>query len=124
MRRRRFLRIASVVVSIVLSASSVGPNLLPRLVLPVMAAGSLATDKVVSAHQTSNSTSVTSPAFSTSQAGELLVAFVASDGPSTTGAQTFSTVTGGGLTWRLRQRANPQNGTSELWQAVAPSVLT
>src|SRR5262249_17927237 len=41
----------------------------------------------------------TTPAFSTSAAGELIVAFVASDGPST-GGQT-STISGGGLTWTL-----------------------
>ena len=60
------------------------------------AAGGLALDKVVSAHQTTGATTVTSPAFSTVQAGELLVAFVTADGPAS--AQSFSSVTGGGLT--------------------------
>ncbi|HSX00856.1 MAG TPA: Ig-like domain-containing protein, partial [Candidatus Saccharimonas sp.] len=86
------------------------------------AAGGLVIDKLVSAHATTKATSVTSPAFTTSQGGELLVAFLATDGPGT--AQTFSSVTGGGLTWRLRQRTNAQRGTAEIWQAVAPSVVT
>ncbi|HZC73480.1 MAG TPA: Ig-like domain-containing protein [Jatrophihabitans sp.] len=86
------------------------------------AAGGLQLDKLVSGHATTKSTSVTSPAFTTSQAGELLVAFLESDGPGS--AQTFSAVTGGGLTWRLRQRANTQRGTAEIWQATATGVLT
>ena len=86
------------------------------------AATGLAIDKLVSAHATTKATSVTSPAFTTSQGGELLVAFLASDGPGS--AQTFSAVTGGGLTWRLRQRTNTQRGTAEIWQAAASGVVT
>ena len=33
-------------------------------------------------------------------------------------------VSGGGLTWTLRSRANAQPGTAEIWQAVAPTPLT
>ena len=56
--------------------------------------------------------------------GELLLAFITSDGPSTGGTQSFSNVTGGGVTWRLRRRANTQAGTAEIWAANAPTVLT
>jgi hypothetical protein len=87
----------------------------------VFAAG-LGVDKLVSAHA-SGGTSVTTAAFSTAQSGELLVAFLAADGPSV-GAQTFSSVTTTGLTWRLRQRANVRSGTAEIWTAVANNVLT
>ena len=59
----------------------------------------------------------------TAQAGELIVAFIMSDG-SATANQTFSSVTGGGLSWRLRQRSNAQSGTSEIWQAVAPTAVS
>src|SRR4051812_36935951 len=90
---------------------------------PTVAAGVLGIDKLVSSHATSPSTSVTSPTFTTSQAGELLVAFVAADGPNTP-TQTFTSVTGAGLTWRLRQRTNSQLGTAEIWQAVATSVVS
>ena len=79
----------------------------------------LALDKVVTTHQSANGSSISSPAISTAQSGELLVAFVASDGPSS-GALSFSSVTGGGLTWRLRQRTNTRAGTAEIWQAAAP----
>jgi hypothetical protein len=51
------------------------------------------------------------------------VAFLASDGPSTAGSQSFTSVTGGGLTWRLRQRTNARAGTAEIWQAAAPGAL-
>ncbi|WP_208711209.1 galactose oxidase-like domain-containing protein [Sinomonas sp. R1AF57] len=96
----------------------------PSFASPASAASPFGVDKVVSTHQSSPSTRVVSPAFTTSQANELLVAFVASDGPKAGGAQSFSTVTGGGLTWRLRQRTNAQSGTAEVWQAAASSVLT
>jgi fibronectin type 3 domain-containing protein len=82
-----------------------------------------AIDKLVSAHATVDTTSVTSPAFTTTQAGELLVAFVSADGPGAP-TQTFSSVTGAGLTWRLRQRTNAQLGTAEIWQAVATTVVS
>lgn len=90
----------------------------------VWAAG-LALDKVVTGNQSTSATTVTSPTFTTSQAGELLVAFLASDGPG--GTQTFSSVvnaTGGSLTWTLRKRTNTQAGTAEIWTAVAPTILT
>ena len=64
---------------------------------------------------------VVSPPISTAAAGELLVAFAASDGP-TTSSQTL-TVSGAGLTWSLKQRSNTQLGTSEIWTATAPATL-
>src|SRR6185369_953802 len=63
-------------------------------------------------------------AFSTAQTNELLVAFVSADGPSTANGQTVTGVTGGALTWTLRQRTNTQFGTSEIWQAKAAAKLT
>ncbi len=87
------------------------------------AATPLAVDKQVVTHQSTASTSVSSPALSTSQPGELILAFVMSDGGRTT-RQTFTSVTGGGLAWTLRQRSNAQRGTSEIWQAVAPSTVS
>ncbi|HEV7172380.1 galactose oxidase-like domain-containing protein [Pedococcus sp.] len=90
---------------------------------PAQAASGLTLDKVVSAHSASSTTSVTSPALTTSQAGELLVAFVSSDGPSSA-TQTVTSVAGAGLTWRLRQRTNAQLGTAEIWQAVATGAVT
>jgi beta-lactam-binding protein with PASTA domain len=64
----------------------------------------------------------TTAAFSTSVAGELLVAFVASDGPSS-GTQSVS-VTGAGLTWSLVTRVNTQHGTAEIWKATAAGLLS
>ncbi|MGZ4716336.1 MAG: fibronectin type III domain-containing protein [Acidimicrobiales bacterium] len=66
--------------------------------------------------------SATTSAFTTSSANEVVLAFVSGDGPKTLG-QT-ATVSGGGLTWTLVRRANAQAGTSEVWKATAPAVLT
>ncbi|HJV98506.1 MAG TPA: galactose oxidase-like domain-containing protein [Arthrobacter sp.] len=91
---------------------------------PLASAAGLAMDKVVSTHQSSPSVSIVSPAFTTAQAGELIIAFVSADGPAVSRGQQFTSVTGGGLSWRLRQRTNLQYGTAEIWQAVASVVLT
>jgi len=85
------------------------------------ATSSLSIDKVVSTHQSTAASTISAPAFSTAGPNELLVAFITSDGGTT---QTISGVSGGGLTWTLRQRTNARAGTSEIWQAVAPSTLT
>jgi hypothetical protein len=73
----------------------------------------------VSAHARGTATT---PSFHTAMAGETLVAFVASDGPSR--GQQSVTVSGAGLTWTLVKRANAQSGDSEIWTATAPSILT
>jgi hypothetical protein len=85
---------------------------------------SLALDETVTTHQGSAAKTISAPALTTARPGELLLALVASDGPSSGSSQSISGVTGGGLTWTLRQRANAQAGTAEIWQAVAPTVLT
>ncbi len=59
---------------------------------------------------------VTTAALGASQTGDLLLAFVSSDGLS---GQT-ATVSGGGLTWSLVRRANTRLGTSEIWKARPP----
>src|SRR5206468_4721322 len=66
--------------------------------------------------------SVTTPPFSTSVAGETLIAFVTAAHWSPDGAQ--ATVAGGGLHWKLVARANSQPGTAEIWQAPAATALT
>jgi hypothetical protein len=65
---------------------------------------------------------VTTASFHTGMTGELLLAFVGSDGPAS-GGQT-ATVSGAGLTWTLVKRANTAAGDSEVWQATATSILT
>ena len=66
---------------------------------------------------------VTTPSFHTAATGEVLLAFVSSDGPDAAGGQTV-TVSGAGLTWTPVKRANGQAGDAEVWTATAPSVLT
>jgi hypothetical protein len=60
--------------------------------------------------------------FSTTTAGDFLVAFVTYDGP--VGAPQTATVSGAGLTWTLLKRSNVQSGTAEIWAAQATGVLT
>jgi beta-glucanase (GH16 family) len=96
------------------------------LVVPAKSTASsqITVDAYVSTHETSPAGSITSPAFSTSQPNELVVAYLTSDGPNRSGGQTFSSVTGGGLTWTLRQRTNAQAGDAEIWQAAATTTLS
>ena len=54
----------------------------------------------------------------TSGPGELLVAFVAVDGPKH-GGQGVTSVTGGGLTWARVTRTTGGPGVTEVWQAYA-----
>jgi hypothetical protein len=63
----------------------------------------------------------TTPGLSTTKAGDVLLAFASSDGPSS--GQTV-TVSGGGVTWSLVSRANGQPGSAEVWKATASSVLS
>jgi PASTA domain/Bacterial Ig domain/Cadherin-like domain len=66
----------------------------------------------------------TTPAFSTSAPGEVLVALVASDGPTAGANNQFMTISGAGLTWTRVTRAAVQRGIAEIWTATAPTVLT
>jgi hypothetical protein len=65
---------------------------------------------------------MTSPPFSTTTPSDLLIAFIAYDGPSN-GTQT-ATVSGAGLPWTLLVRSNTQRGTSEIWAAKASDFLS
>ena len=82
-------------------------------------AGSVTIDDVL--HENGEST-ITTPEFSTSQAGELLLALADSDGPSP-GTQSM-TVSGAGLTWSLVQRSDLEAGDAEIWEATAPGPLS
>ncbi len=85
---------------------------------PALAAAPLMDANVtVNGHST-----VTTPSFSTTEAGEQLLAFVASDGPSGAGTQS-GTVSGTGLTWTLVKRANSRSGDAEIWATTAPKAL-
>jgi hypothetical protein len=81
-------------------------------------------DIAVSTHATKAASTVTSPAFSTSSVGDLLVAFVAADGPATGGSQTIKSVVGGGLTWTLAERSDGQPGSAEIWTTKATTALS
>jgi hypothetical protein len=54
--------------------------------------------------------------------GDLIVAFVAADGPSYRSQD--AKVSGGGLKWTLVRRRNSMSGTAEIWVARATGVIS
>jgi RHS repeat-associated protein len=84
--------------------------------------GPLSIDTQISSDKTPSTTNTT-PAFSTTAAKELLLAFVSSDN-KTSPNTTVTGITGAGLTWQLVERTNAQLGTAEVWRAFAPAPLT
>jgi hypothetical protein len=98
---------------------------LPVAVGPTKAfAATITIDGAAKSHQSTPSSTITSKPLTTTQPGDLLIAFLTSDGPSAGSSQSYTSVTGGGLTWALRERTNAQPGTAEIWQAVAPTPLS
>lgn len=95
----------------------------PAVPVTTPAPASITVTSIGTTQQSVGATTITSPAVSTTAANTLLVAFIATDGPSGS-AQTITSVTGGGLTWTLRKRVNVQAGSSEIWQAVAPNIVS
>ena len=85
--------------------------------------GAIGIDTTISKDQGTASTTVSTPAFSTTSGNELLLAFISADGVSSTNT-TVTQVAGGGLTWVLVERTNVQKGTAEIWRAFAPSALS
>jgi Bacterial Ig-like domain (group 3) len=78
----------------------------------------LAVDQTI----TQNGTGTVTTAPFTTTGPRLLVAYVGADGPA---AVQSATVTGGGLTWTLVQRADAKTtGTAEIWTAQATGPLT
>ncbi len=96
---------------------------LALLVVSPAANASISRDQTISYDQSSPSSTVTTPAFTTKYTQEVLLAFV-STGKVTSPNTTVVSVTGGGLTWVLVQRTNNQYGTSEIWRAFSPGILT
>jgi len=82
----------------------------------------IAIDALVSVGRSNASTSLVSPAFSTTAANELFLAFIGSDRKS--GTASVSNVTGASLTWQLVRRTNAQFGTAEIWRAFSPTTKT
>lgn len=73
----------------------------------------------VSANQTTAGATLTRSGVAPTAAGQLMLAFLASDGPGTSGSQSFSGVTGCNTAWTLVKRANTQPGTAEIWKAAS-----
>jgi hypothetical protein len=101
-----------------------GAALACLIAAPGARAAGITVDGSVNTHQSTASASITSGPLSTTNANDLLVAFIASDGPNAANGQSFTSVSGGGLTWKLRERTNAQPGTAEVWEAVASTALS
>jgi len=82
----------------------------------------LAIDTVAFGDRSSNSATISTAAFSTHAANEVLFAFIATDAFQP--AVTVQSISGGSLTWNLVVRTNVQMGTAEIWRALAPNALT
>ena len=78
-------------------------------------------DFVVSADQT-NSRTVRTNKFSTTTANELLLALVGAGDAG--GANSVTSVSGGGLAWTLVLRTSAQRGTAEIWRAFTAVPLS
>lgn len=74
-------------------------------------------------NQSTPAGTITSPKFSTNGGNELIVVFLTSTGSNTV-SESFTSVTGAGLTFTLARRANLQKGTAEIWYAYSPNRLT
>jgi len=101
--------------------------LCPAAFFVILCAGTVASAAVTidankSMARSTSSTTIATPTFSTGAGNELLLAFIATDGP-TGGTTTVNSVAGAGLTWVLVVRANGQPGTTEIWRAFAPTPL-
>jgi uncharacterized protein (TIGR03437 family) len=105
------------------SVSVNGANLTGVNFAAVQTYGSPTVDTKVFKDQSKSSSKVTSPAFSTSNGNELLLALIAADYKFGTNTSVRS-VTGAGLTWVLVNRTRTQKGTAEIWRAFAPTPLS
>ena len=84
-------------------------------------ARTITVDKLITAHQGTNASTIRATGLTTTGSNQLILAFISSDGPSGAGTESIKSVTGAGLTWTLRRRTNTQAGTAEIWQAVSPA---
>ncbi len=80
-------------------------------------------DTTVTANIKSPSATFTAPAVTTSGDKRLILAYIAADGPAAPTQKVLS-VSGGGLTWSLAARSNATWGTTEVWQAYAPTKVS
>jgi hypothetical protein len=90
----------------------------------VITVAPIAVDATVTRGQSTRSTAITSPAFSTTAPNELLLAFISGDNVDATSATRVTGITTTGLTWTFVGRTNTQRGTAEIWRAFAANPVT
>ncbi len=106
------------------SNSTCGPNGEVETVTSTSGGGQPKLDTIATGYHAFAAGSVSTSHVSTTGGGELLVALVQADGASTA-TQKVTSVTGAGLTWKRTSFADLFGaGSSEVWQAYAPTKLT
>ncbi|HEX2821202.1 MAG TPA: choice-of-anchor C family protein [Streptosporangiaceae bacterium] len=83
---------------------------------------SVSTGPAIDGEATAKGKTTVAARLTAAASGDLVVAFVAADGPA--GAKQRAKVSGGGLTWALAKRTNARNGTAEVWVAHASGALS
>jgi uncharacterized protein (TIGR03437 family) len=81
-------------------------------------------DANVSQDQSTASSTIASPSFSTASGNELLLALIGSGYQHGKTNTTVTSVSGAGLTWVRVIKTNVLNGTAEIWRALAPAALS
>ena len=115
---------STVTSSTAVTISAVYSGVTKTAALTVTQAG-LAVDTTTSADSAALAGStISAPAFSTSAANELLLAFVSASYSGAAPNINVTGVTGGGLTWTLVRRTNTQQGASEIWRAFATATVS
>jgi hypothetical protein len=89
----------------------------------LLVSAGITVDAIAFGDRSPQAASVTTAAFSTATANEVLLAFIGADMPAS-GNNTVTSVTGAGLTWTLVRRTNVQKGTAEIWRAFASAPLS
>jgi uncharacterized protein (TIGR03437 family) len=84
----------------------------------------ISVDAKVSQDQSTASSTIASPSFSTASGNELLLALIGSGYQHGKTNTTVTSVSGAGLTWVRVIKTNVLNGTAEIWRAFAPTALS
>ena len=90
--------------------------------VPNTTSGTITIDAQVRQDQATASSVITSPKFSTTSNGELLLAFIAAGNASDINT-TVNSVSGAGLTWARIVGTRTQKGTAEIWRAFSQTPL-
>jgi len=112
--------------SVISQSPAAGASVAPgtAVALTVSLGPSAAASPTLDGSVSSDGTGARTVTLSTTAAGDVLIALIGSDGPTTGANNQNITVSGAGLTWTRVQRAATSRGVAEIWTATAPALLT